>query len=185
MTTLLFATTNIDKFRKTQVSLQPFGIDVEQVVLDIPEIQTAEGETIAREKALTAYNLLKKPVLVNDDSWEIPALHGFPGPNMKQCNHYLTAEDWLRLMHGMVDRSVSIVSYYAYCDGQDPLVFSSREDLVFLHESRGRHEKSPVVMVVARPGETRSIAEFISNGIEARDDQRDFWRQMSLSILAG
>jgi XTP/dITP diphosphohydrolase len=55
------------------------GFTVEAKNIDIPEIQSLDIESVAREKALAAYEILKRPVVVDDTGMSIEALNGLPG----------------------------------------------------------------------------------------------------------
>ncbi len=48
--------------------------------LDIPELRSEDIEKISRQKARYAYDILQKPLIVDDTSFSIDALNGFPGP---------------------------------------------------------------------------------------------------------
>lgn len=183
MKTILYATTNFEKFRKAEIGLAPHGIELTQIELEIPELQTTDGEAIVREKALSAYQLVNKPVLVSDDSWDIAGLNGFPGPNMKQCNHYLVAEDWLRLMNGVKNRAVTMTSFMAFCNGSDPNVFSHNEYFEMLQEKHGSHQKSPILEVVAFVGQTQSLAEYVAGGMQPLLELNDYWKNLAQHIL--
>lgn len=175
----LFITTNIDKFNKTKINLHQYGIELVQEHLELLETQTSDGEEIARQKAIQAYEHFRQPVLVNDDTWEIRALRGFPSTAMKLCNEFLTADDWLRLMEGKTDRHVKIISHYAYNDGQGIHTIRNIDERIFLHESRGTHTKSSCLQVIGRIGSTLSIAEEIEQGIEVDTRNGDFWKQLA------
>ncbi|MDQ1024670.1 inosine/xanthosine triphosphate pyrophosphatase family protein [Streptomyces umbrinus] len=54
------------KFQTTQEHLAPWGIEVEQVALDLDEIQTTSVAEIARHKAGQAFEVLKRPLFVED-----------------------------------------------------------------------------------------------------------------------
>ena len=81
MKTIYFATGNKGKVLSLQARFNE-NITVEQIKLEIPEIQHNDVEEIVKEKTKIAYALCKKPVLVQDSAFHIPALSGFPG----QCH---------------------------------------------------------------------------------------------------
>jgi len=61
--TLTFITSNQGKANEIAAIT---GLSVEAKNIDIPEIQSLDIEAVAREKALAAYNALKRPVVVDD-----------------------------------------------------------------------------------------------------------------------
>ncbi|MEP7167524.1 MAG: non-canonical purine NTP pyrophosphatase, partial [Candidatus Woesebacteria bacterium] len=164
MKTISYVTTNIDKFNKAKVNLATYNILLLHETLEMDEPQTSDGDKIVRQKAEQAYEYFKKPVLVNDDTWSIPALRGFPGTGMKLCNDFLIAEDWLRLMEGKSDRRIQLVSYFAYHDGKTIQVVSAKDERRILYEVRGIHKKSPCLEVIAHADRTISMAEEIALG---------------------
>jgi non-canonical purine NTP pyrophosphatase (RdgB/HAM1 family) len=74
---LIFVTSNSGKLREAQEVL---GVQLENVNLDLPEIQSLDLTEVVRHKARTAHERLGRPVLVEDTSLEIRGLEGFPGP---------------------------------------------------------------------------------------------------------
>lgn len=106
MNQLLFVTSNELKFIHAQHMLEQFGITLTRQHFDLQELQSESGEEIARHKAEQAYAEFKQPLVVNDDSWSIPGLNGFPGPYMKSINHWLTNEDFLNLTRPLKDRRI-------------------------------------------------------------------------------
>lgn len=106
MDTLYFATSNQEKMLIAQTVCSKFNINVERASIDIDEIQGEDPVIIIQDKVRRAYEGLTKPVVVSDDSWDIPALNGFPGPYMKSINKWFNFDDFLRLMEGISDRSI-------------------------------------------------------------------------------
>lgn len=96
MKKILFATNNQRKIREAMVACEKFDVEVEQVKLEIDEFQSNDPQKISKEKAEAAFLLVKKPVVVTDTFWNIPALNGFPGAYMKDVAEWLKPED-LRL----------------------------------------------------------------------------------------
>src|SRR3990172_9691521 len=80
MKKLCFVTSNKDKVDEAQKNL---GIPIEIVDIDIDEIQSMDLKKIVKHKALEAYKRVKKPVFVDDVSFEVRAWNGFPGPFIK------------------------------------------------------------------------------------------------------
>jgi non-canonical purine NTP pyrophosphatase (RdgB/HAM1 family) len=77
LSTLAFVTSSENKHREAQAIL---GLDLERVALDLTEPQGLDVVAVARTKAHLAYEILRRPVLVEDTSLELAALGGFPGP---------------------------------------------------------------------------------------------------------
>lgn len=183
MKTINYVTTNIDKFNRAQAGLNQFGIQLVHAPLEVQEPQSTSGEEIVRHKVQQAYEHFKQPVLANDDTWLVPALRGFPSTDMKMCNEYLIADDWLRLMGGIEDRRVFLYSYFAYHDGERIHTIFSKDENYFLTEVRGEHPNAPCLQVIARAGSDKSLAEQISLKINDQQNNFEFWQSLSDVML--
>jgi len=183
MPTIPFATTNPQKLELARAICAQYGYDIESVKLEIDEIQGEEPEPIVTDKARRAYELYGKPVVVSDDSWGIHALHGFPGAYMKSMNHWFTTEDFLRLMHGVQDRRVTLYQYLAYFDGKSVKVFSTQLDGTIAEEPHGHDKKSPIIELVRLDHDNgKTIAEVFEQDAETfakrYNDRREAWHEL-------
>lgn len=77
---LSFVTTSLDKVLQVR---QVFGNGIEHIDYEIPEYQDTYLEDIVRQKAIDAFKIYRKPVLVDDTSLAISCLGGMPGPFVK------------------------------------------------------------------------------------------------------
>ncbi|WP_369251054.1 non-canonical purine NTP pyrophosphatase [Streptomyces sp. R41] len=73
-------TGNAGKFRTAQEHLAPWGVEVEQVALELDEIQTTSVAIIAEHKARQAYAILGRPLFVENSGFYIEEFGGWPGP---------------------------------------------------------------------------------------------------------
>ncbi|MEU2738209.1 non-canonical purine NTP pyrophosphatase [Streptomyces sp. NPDC007095] len=73
-------TGNSGKFRTAQEHLAPWGIEVEQVALELDEIQTTSVAEIAQHKARQAFAVLGRPLFVEDSGFYIEEFGGGRGP---------------------------------------------------------------------------------------------------------
>lgn len=92
---MLFATTNKNKIAEARRIL---GVSVKGVKIDIDEIQTLDPEECATKKALSAYHLLAKPVLVEDTALFFESWRGLPGVFIDYFMKTLGKEGLLRLL---------------------------------------------------------------------------------------
>ena len=175
MRSVCFATSNPEKLYVAQTVCKSAGIVLERARLDIDEIQAEDPVLIVQDKSRRAYAQLGKPVVVSDDSWDIPALNGFPGPYMKSINHWFKPEDLLRLMHGVKDRTIILCQYLAYTDGKMVKVVTNRIMGQITLEARGRNDRSPSMSVIVLDLDgDRTLAEvFASN---ATDLDARYWQ---------
>jgi len=105
MNKILFVTSNSGKVESLNNRLNQSKYFVEQVNLDIPEIQGNSASDISIYKARAAYSILKKPLIVQDSSFHIKALNGFPGPYIKYIQETIGVNGLLDLMKNKSDRS--------------------------------------------------------------------------------
>ncbi len=118
MKKLYFATSNKDKVDEAQKIL---GMPIEIADIEIDEIQSLDLKKVVEAKVREAYKRLKKPVFVDDVSFEIKAWNGFPGPFIKYLAHAGNNrhELLLRMLSAEKDRTVRVVAGIGYHDGQN------------------------------------------------------------------
>lgn len=176
MDKLPFITGNNHKFYTASKVCEQFGVDLEQVEVDIDEIQHSDGVKVAEAKAKDAFETIKRPLVINDQFWSIPALGGFPGAYMKDVTHWLTTEDFLQLMKDKDDRSIYRDETVVYYDGADIKVFTHRRIGQFVLSPRGE-TKSSHGRVVEMEGEGGlTIAEVVDRGNwSVNSEQHKHW----------
>src|SRR5690349_13575059 len=100
------------------------GLPLEHIKLDLDEIQSADLEEVAAHKAKQAYELVKKPVFVEDVALGFEALGGLPGPFIK---FFLAggdgAEKLCRMLDGFESRKAYGECVFAYYDGRQLQLF--------------------------------------------------------------
>lgn len=129
---LLFCTTNTDKFELGSRSFQKHGLILEQLQIEVDEVQSEDPYYILDHKIRSIYEKVKRPLIVTDDSWNIPALGGFPGAYMKSVNHWLAPDDWLNLMSTHEDKRIFLESRLAYIDESGVKNFEDSQERKFL-----------------------------------------------------
>jgi non-canonical purine NTP pyrophosphatase (RdgB/HAM1 family) len=98
---LAFVTSSPHKHREAEAIL---GLTLERVALDLAEPQGLDVVAVAREKARAAFELLRRPVLVEDTSLELAALGGFPGPLIRWLLEAAGPAAIPRMLDGFADR---------------------------------------------------------------------------------
>jgi inosine/xanthosine triphosphate pyrophosphatase family protein len=182
MIQLLCATGNAEKFGIGHHTLAQYGITLEQISIDIDEIQHENPEIIVRDKAAKAFAATAKPVVITDDSWDIPGLHGFPGPYMKSMNHWLNADDFVRLTTHLEDRRIILHQYVAYHDGATVHVFTNDILGELRREPAGKFGPACMKVAMLSGDNGKTISETYDLGMqhdEARLRERgDVWGQL-------
>lgn len=160
---LVFATGNKSKFYEASTIAAKFSIELEQVKVAVDEIQHHEPIEITKAKVKAAWSQLQKPLVVNDSSWAIPALGGFPGGYMKDVTNWLSTEDFMNLMKDKDDRRMILSEVVAYYDGNTLNMFTHEREGFFHTEPKG--ESLPTfARLVEMHGENMTIAQVFDKG---------------------
>ena len=121
---VLFASSNEHKYEEAKEILAEFGIKLGFLQANLVEIQDDEIRKIARQKALDAYSICKKPVIVEDDGLFIDSLSGFPGPYSSYIFNTIGNNGILKLIGD--NRDAQFVAIIAFCDSSnEPTLFES------------------------------------------------------------
>lgn len=120
---ITLVTGNQTKLRNANIKLNKFGVKVLGEDIDTPEIQSTNPEEIAEYSAKYAYNILKRPVIKMDVSFEIDCLNGFPGPFVKFINKWLEPEKILKMIGNTTNRNARFVDIVCYVDGEEGKFF--------------------------------------------------------------
>lgn len=159
---LYYITGNKRKAEVAQNNLKSFNIELTIHPLELVEIQSESIEEIARDKAQQAFKIIKKPLIVTDHGWFIPALNGFPGPYMKYVNQWFTSEDFLNLTKNLKDRTIVLSDVLCYIDRTSMKIFKSEFTGKLLTEIKG--EGLPTMKLVTMTDDQKSVAQYISEG---------------------
>jgi XTP/dITP diphosphohydrolase len=114
---LAFVTTNTGKFEEVKRWLTYFepSIELEQVALDLPEIQSLDVQEIALDKAQQAWAVLQRPLLIDDGGIYLEKYYNFPGPLTKYVYKGIGFEGFWRLAYD--DPRAYFLSCLVYSDG--------------------------------------------------------------------
>ncbi len=116
MKNIILVTGNKHKLEIAKSVLDLYGLNVENIDLDVDEIQETNIETIASKSALLAAQILNKPVIKTDVGFEIEALNGFPGAFGKYVFKQLGTEGILKLLEGKENRKGKAIEVLAYAE---------------------------------------------------------------------
>ena len=119
-------TSNSRKLGEAQAALVDFGIEIRNKQFDIDEIQGRDAVKIAKHKANEAFKLAGEPVVITDTSCDIPALNGFPCGYMKDIANWFSPSDFINLMSGHEDKTISFTETIVYQDAKQVKVFDQK-----------------------------------------------------------
>lgn len=122
MNKLTFVSGNKVKVKEVKKILG-FPILVKDVELD--EIQEAEIEKVAIDKAIQAFNKFKTPIFIDDVGLYVKVWNNFPGPLIKWILKAGggNASVLLKMLEGVNEREATAKSVIAYHDGVKTHVF--------------------------------------------------------------
>ena len=104
--------------------------------IDIPEIQSLDLDEVITAKAKSAYEKIKKPVLVEDISLEIKALNGLPGTFVKFFLAALGTEGTVALL-GDKKTDTKVTNATALYDGKNLKIFKGSTYGTLSRKNRG------------------------------------------------
>ena len=175
---LYFVTGNQGKFEAGLHAFKDSDIELVQVKLETPEIQSLDGAAIAEFSAQWACEKLNAPVIKNDASWHFDGLNGFPGPFAKYAQAWFGVEEIMELLKGK-SRDVHVTQYLCLArPNQAPITFSSKTSgTAALTPSTGG--RLPFDRLFIPNGQTKTLADL---SIEERNaywaTQETFWGEL-------
>lgn len=111
---IFFASSNKNKFEEAKNITSKFGLKIKFLKSILQEIQADDLKEIAKHKAMEAFSICSKPVIVEDDGLFIQSLNGFPGPYSSFVFNTIGNKGLLRLLSK--PRDASFRSIIAYCE---------------------------------------------------------------------
>ncbi len=175
---IVYMTGNKFKLLTAKNVLEPYGIEVENKVIDCPEIQSNHIEEVAKYSSKYASQVLQCDTLKNDSGLVIPALNGFPSAYSKYVEETLTEDGIIKLMDGIEDRRAYFLEVLAYTEyNQEPVVFVSKTNGTIAKEKCGENGWGYDRIFIPE-GEEKTLACF-------PDDERwKFWDESGYAKLA-
>lgn len=109
---IFYITGNAHKFAEARLLLP----NIEQKKIDLPEIQELDLEKIIDIKLDEALKYTTEAVIVEDVSFEIHALNGFPGPLIKWMLAKMTLDEIYKLIEPYANKKISVKIMVGYAD---------------------------------------------------------------------
>ncbi len=113
---ITFVTGNPNKLREIQAILT--GVEMVTKAVDVPEIQSMVLKEIVLAKAEAAFLSVNGPVIVEDESFEVAAFGGMPGPFVKWWEKAAGYETALLVCNQTGNFSAAAKCGAAYFDGK-------------------------------------------------------------------
>lgn len=157
---IILVTSNPQKAKEIQAAVKPFDIRIKRRAFDIPEIQADSLEAVIRHKVEYAYDLVKKPVIVDDAGMFFVGYKHFPGVYSRFMFMSLGFEGLFKLIHQ--HQPAYFASFIAYKGSvkDTPHLFSGRCTGKLTKHIRGtRKPKMPYDNFFIPNGDTRTFAQ--------------------------
>lgn len=125
---LFFISNNIHKYNEIKSILRDRikNIELKFYKYNIIEIQEEKINKIAIEKSISAYNIVKKPIIIEDDGLFIKSLNGFPGQYSSFVFKSIGNRGIIKLLKGNSDRSAVFKSVFVYNNESITKMFSGQ-----------------------------------------------------------
>ncbi len=114
---LVLMTQNQHKLTELRPLFERFDVSFETTSMEKFEIRADNMEAVAHEAAITAYDVLKQPVVLDDSGLLVDALNGFPGTYSAYVSKTIGNAGILRLMNNIDKRTAKFVTAVGYADG--------------------------------------------------------------------
>jgi len=122
---LIFVTSNEKKIKAAKNILEKENIKIKPINLEIKEIQGNPKE-VAIQKAKDAFKIIKEPLIINDSSFHIEALNGFPSTYASYVEKTLGDEYILKLLQDETNRKAYYLDILVYIDKYGYQVFEAK-----------------------------------------------------------
>jgi len=135
---IMFVTNNMNKVIEANEIVKSFGIELIPIDVKKIEIQGDSLREIAIYAAKHAYEVVRKPVVVEDSGLFIDALNGFPGPYSSYVYKTIGLKGILKLMEGVRNRNARFIAVVALAISDSEIyVFEGVTEGYIANEIRG------------------------------------------------
>jgi non-canonical purine NTP pyrophosphatase (RdgB/HAM1 family) len=130
----IYVTGNLDKLRELKKYL---NIELEHHKLNLEEIQSLELSKVVEHKAKLAYEIIGKPILIEDTTLTFHALGKLPGTLVKWFLAELGNDGLCRLLDNHSDRSATATVMFALYDAASLETFTGAVEGSIAESPRG------------------------------------------------
>ena len=110
---------------KADYLAQNLGRPVRHQKIDLEEIQSLDLLTVVKHKAISAYNIVGSPVLIEDIALSFHALNGLPGPLIKWFMTTLGNAGVAELAERLNTQDATVTIMYGLYDGEELHTFEA------------------------------------------------------------
>jgi len=162
---------------KAREAREILGRAIERVEIDLPEIQAATVEEVAREKSREAFRRLERACVVEDSPLGFAAWGGLPGPFVKWFEKAAGLEALCRSLDGFPDRSATAICVLAFRSETAQLTAVGRVEGTIAPKPRGDRGFGWDSIFIPR-GSDRTFAEMSPEEKNAISHRRRAWEEL-------
>ena len=162
---IYFATGNQNKIKEANIILQDLknkNISIEQIKLPYPELQ-GTLEEVSEFGAKYVYDIIKRPIIVEDSGFFVNSLNGFPSTYSKFVQETIGNKGILKLLEDKNDeendRSAYFKTVIGYCDENGVKLFSGIVEGKVSNEIKSKGYGFAYDSIFIPDGENRTFAE--------------------------
>ncbi|MFL6290026.1 MAG: non-canonical purine NTP pyrophosphatase [Thermoanaerobaculia bacterium] len=176
----VLVTGNRGKIAEARLAL---GLEIEAIEVDLPEIQALDLLEVLRQKAEVAWEIVRRPLVVEEAGLDLLALNGFPGPLVKWMLEAVGAEGIAKTAHVLGDPRAVARCALLYRDSERSVVAEGSTSGTLVLPPRGEHGFGwdPVFLP---DGETRTFAELAGREKDAVSHRGKAWRELLPRLYA-
>lgn len=172
---ITFVTGNQTKILHANEAIQKFGYETVGKKLNIIEPREEDPEKVVIEKSNQAFQILKKPLMVEDSGIFIKSLNGFPKTFVHFVEDSIGVINIIKMMEGVADRYTEFRQSLAYIElgMKEPKVFSYIDgnytiaDRVWIP----KYESGEFDKILIPPGEKQPLCMFPKEWRAKRDTE--------------
>ena len=181
---IYFVTGNINKIKEARIILKDLDVEIEQIKIDYPEIQ-GTLEEVAEFGAKWVYDILKKPVIVEDSGFFVEALNGFPGTYSRFVQETIGNEGILKLLEGKDNRNAYFKTVIGYCDENGIKLFKGIVKGRVSNEIRSKGYGFAYDSIFIPEGEERTFAEMTTEEKSQISHRKRAFEEFKKFLLKG
>lgn len=158
MNRLTFVTSNANKLNEARSMLESTGIEIDGAEINFIELQLNTQEEVVESKLEQAYNILKKPVFVDDTGVFISKFDNFPGVITKVLVESIGVNGIARLIDEGDEACFKTV--IGFRDGNTVEVFEgSLDGKLTKSKFSDINPKAPISSIFIPKGQDKTLAE--------------------------
>jgi non-canonical purine NTP pyrophosphatase (RdgB/HAM1 family) len=162
---------------KAREASEILGSEMERADLELPEIQAATVEDVAREKAREAFRRLERACVVEDSGLGFTAWNGLPGPYVKWFERAAGLEALCRSLDGFPDRRATASCVLAFRSETQQLTAVGRIEGSIAREPRGNGGFGWDAIFVPERSD-RTFSEMSATEKNAISHRRKAWEEL-------